>query len=286
MNINQQAQKLLELVNKKNQEKHSKFISIASGKGGVGKTNFAVNLSYILANKFEKKVLLIDADMGMADVHVILNLKPQNNLKALLSGKKPQDIVVNTKGFDVLPGFSGIDTLDDLEDFMMMKIINDLTDFSKDYDFVIIDTAAGIDNKVISFIRASSRSFVITTPEPPAMMDAYALMKSIYKIYNYTNFKLVINMCKNKNEALFTYDRLNNSFRRFVNKNIEMAGWIPYSQTLNRAIKSKKLISEVFPSDDFTRAVTAIASKEVGEEYEFDGDGNFWKKLMSFLKKE
>ena len=284
MNLNQQAQKLIELVNKNNKEKYSKFVSVASGKGGVGKTNFAVNFAYVLANTFSKKVLLIDADVGMADVHVILNLKPQNSIKSLIEGKKPEDIVISTKGFDVLPGLSGLDSLDSFEDYLINKVINDLAEFSKNYDYIIIDTAAGVDNKVSSFIRASSKSYIITTPEPTAIMDAYALMKSIYKIYDYADFKLVVNMCKNKTEAIHTYERLNNSVKRFLNKNIDSPGWLPFSENVKKAIKQKKLVTEEYPSDPFSKALTEIAAKEVGEEIRRE-EKNFWNKLIGFLKK-
>ena len=284
MNVNQQAQKLLELVNKNNKEKYSKFVSVASGKGGVGKTNFAVNFSYVLANKFDKKVLLIDADVRMADVHVILNLKPQNSIKSLIEGKKPEDIVLSAKGFDILPGLSGLDSLDTFEDYLINKVITDLAEFSQNYDFIVIDTAAGVDNKVTSFVRASSKSYIITTPEPTAIMDAYALMKSIYKIYDYADFKLVVNMCKNKNEAINTYERLNNSAKRFLNKNIDSPGWLPFSENVKKAIKQKKLVAEEYPSDPFTKAIIEIAAKEVGEEVKVEKE-NFWNKLMGFLKK-
>jgi len=283
--MNEQAKHLIELVNKKSKEINNKFISITSGKGGVGKTNFAVNFSYILANKFGKKVLLIDADIGMADVHVVLNIKPENTLKNIINGKKPSDVVIKTKGIDILPGFSGIDSIDELEDFLFMKLIQDLSEFSENYDYVVIDTAAGIDSKVSSFIRAASKSYVITTPEPTALMDAYALIKSIYNLYQYSDFKLIINMCKNKNEALNTYERLNNSFKKFLDKSFEFQGWIPFSKNLPLTIKQKKLISEEYPSDDFVKNIAYIAAKETQEELT-EEKGNFWEKLLNLLKKQ
>ena len=282
--MNEQAKDLIELVNKKNLEKNNKFIAVTSGKGGVGKTNFAVNFAYHLVNSYNKKVLLIDADIGMADIHVVLNIRPENNLKNVLNGKKLEDVVITRFGIDVLPGFSGIDSLDDLEDFVVSKLIQDLSEFSQKYDYVIIDTSAGIDNKVSAFVRAASRSYVITTPEPTAFLDAYALIKSIYKIYGYSNFKLIINMCKNKNEALDTYERLDQSFKKFLNRTFEFYGWIPFSENLNKSIKEKKLISESYPSDKFVKQIKEITAKEVGEPVP-EIEESFWKKLVGFLKK-
>ncbi len=282
--MNEQAKELIELVNKKNLEQNNKFIAVTSGKGGVGKTNFAVNFAYHLVNSYDKKVLLIDADIGMADIHIVLNLKPENNLKNVLNGKKIEDVVVTRFGIDVLPGFSGIDSIDEMEDFLISKLIQDLSEFSKKYDYVIIDTSAGIDNKVSAFVRAANRSYVITTPEPTAFLDAYALIKSIYKIYGYSNFKLIINMCKNKNEALDTYERLDQSFRKFLDKSFELYGWIPWSENVNKAIKEKKLISESYPSDQFVKQIKEITAKEVGEPIS-ETEESFWKKLVGFLKK-
>lgn len=282
--MNEQARELIELVNKKNSQKNSKFIAISSGKGGVGKTNFAVNFAYHLVNTFNKKVLLIDADIGMADVHIVLNIKPENNLKNILNGKKLEDIVVNRFGIDVLPGFSGINSIDEMEDFLVSKVIQDLSTFSEKYDYVIIDTSAGIDTKVSAFIRASNRTYVVTTPEPTAFLDAYALIKSIFNIYSYSNFKLIINMCKNKNEAFDTYDRLDQSFKKFLKKSFELYGWLPWSETVNKSIKEKKLISDSYPSDKFVQHVKEIASKEAGEKF-VKTEENFWKKLVGFLRR-
>ncbi len=282
--MNEQARDLIELVNRKNSEKNSKFIAITSGKGGVGKTNFAVNFAYQLVNTYNKKVLLIDADIGMADIHIVLNIRPENNLKNVLNGKQLKDVVISRFGIDVLPGFSGIDSIDEMEDFLISKLIQDLSEFSNNYDYVIIDTSAGIDNKVSAFIRAANRSYVITTPEPTAFLDAYALIKSIYKIFGYNSFKLIINMCKNKNEAIDTYERLNQSFKKFLDKSFELYGWIPFSENLNKSIKEKKLISEVYPSDKFVEQIREIAAKEVGEVV-IETEEGFWKKLVRFLKK-
>ncbi|EDP73344.1 AAA family ATPase [Hydrogenivirga sp. 128-5-R1-1] len=282
--MNEQAKELIELANRKTIESNNKFIAITSGKGGVGKTSFAVNFAYQLVNTFSKKVLLIDADIGMADVHVVLNIKPENNLRHILNGKRLEDVVIKRFGIDVLPGFSGIESLDEMEDFLATRVIQDLTDFSEKYDYVIIDTSAGINTRVSAFVRAANRSYVITTPEPTAYLDAYALIKSIFKIYKYSNFKLIINMCKNKNEAIETYERLNQPFKRFLDKSFELFGWIPLSETVNKSIKEKRLISETYPSDKFVKHIKEIAAKEVGEPI-LDSDKNFWKKLMEFIKR-
>jgi len=195
-----QASGLRELVSR-NDIRNSKFITVASGKGGVGKTNFAVNFAYVLANEFKKRVLLIDADIGMANVHLFLGIEKGKNIKHLFMGEKIEDVIQQAAGFDVLAGFSGIEDFFDIEEVSIQTVINQLDLVSQKYDYIIIDTSAGIDEKVISFLRASYKSYIITTPEPTALMDAYALIKTLYNLYKYDSFKIIVNMCKNREEG-------------------------------------------------------------------------------------
>jgi len=281
--MEEQIQGLRELIGKEDKFVNSKFISIASGKGGVGKTNFAVNFAYILANNFGKKVLLIDADIGMANVHILLNADLKKNIKKIIDGENIENLVMNIKGFDTLFGFSGIDSIAELEDFRIHKLIYQLNKISQKYDYIIIDNSPGIGEKVISFLRASNSSYIITTPEPTAIMDSYALIKSLYKLYRYSRFKIVVNMCKRKFEEKEVFNKLNFSANKFLNLNLELAGKISFSQNLEKCVKEKKLIAEVYPSDPYTIDLKNIASKEVGEPIK-EKNNNFWEKVLTFLK--
>ncbi|NPA13179.1 MAG: MinD/ParA family protein [Aquificae bacterium] len=280
-----QAKGLLKLINEKGIHRNTKFLAIASGKGGVGKTNFAVNLAYILANDFDKKVLLIDADMGMANVHILVNVNTKKTLKDILNGERIEDIIFTTRNFDVLPGFSGIDAINEIDDSAVYKLVQNLNDISENYDFVLIDTSAGIDNKVISFIRASSKTYVLTTPEPTAIMDAYALIKSMKKLYDYSNFKIVVNMVKNEDEGIETFERLRSSIKKFLDIDVQLAGVIPLTKNLQKTVKKKQIISEVYPSDKFVLHLKKIAASEVGEPAPEIKEG-FWDRVVSFLRKE
>ncbi|BCD61856.1 flagellar biosynthesis protein FlhG [Nitratiruptor sp. YY08-26] len=277
-----QASGLRELVSKSD-TKNSKFITIASGKGGVGKTNFAVNFSYILANEFKKRVLLIDADIGMANVHLFLGLDKGKNIKHLFTGEKIENIIQHAVGFDVLVGFSGIDDFFEMEDVSIQTVINQLELVSQKYDYIIIDTGAGIDEKVASFLRASHKSYVITTPEPTALMDAYALIKTLYNLYKYDNFKIVVNMCKNKEEGEQTFNKLKISTNKFLGIDIELLGVLPFTNNLRQAVKRKELVAVLYPKDGYTNSIRRICKEEL--KVESVTHDKFWQKLFDFMGK-
>lgn len=277
-----QASGLRELVSKKDVY-NSKFITIASGKGGVGKTNFAVNFSYIMANEFGKKVLLIDADIGMANVHLFLHLDAAKNIKHLFMGERIENIIQKAYNFDALLGFSGIEDFFDMEDISVQTVIAQLDEISKNYDYIIIDTGAGIDEKVAAFLRASSKSYIITTPEPTALMDAYALIKSMYNIYGYDNFKIVVNMCKNREEGELTFNKLKVSVNRFLGIDIELLGILPYTNNLRTAVKKKELITMSYPKDSYSINIKQICKEEL--QIESVVQDKFWQKLFDLIGK-
>ena len=280
--MNDQALGLRELVAKSGHQ-NSKFITIASGKGGVGKTNFAVNYSFVLANEFKKKVLLIDADLGMANIHLFTNADPDRNIKNLTTGIPVEEVIQPSLGFDVLLGFSGIDEIDNLEDISIQSLINDLERVSKRYDYIIFDTGAGIDEKVVSFLRASHKSYVITTPEPTALMDAYALIRSVYRLYGYKNFKIIVNMCKNRDEGEVTFNKLKMTVAKFLNFDIELLGILPYTNNLRNAVRNKELVAQKYPKDSYTINIRRICKAET--KVESLKDEKFWQKLFDFMGK-
>lgn len=280
--MDDQAKGLKELINRNKTLQNSKFITVASGKGGVGKTNFSVNFAFTLANYFKKKVLLIDADIGMANIHILLNTDPSKNLKNLFNGESIEDILVNSYGFDAILGFSGVESITEMDEISASTLINALESISYRYDYIIIDTGAGIDEKIASFLRASSKSYVVTTPEPTALMDAYALIKSIYNIYGYNNFKIVINMAKSKEEAKKTFEKLKISTNKFLGIDVEMMGYLPLTSNLKKCVKQKELITKLLPNDPFSLEMKKICAVELEEPVEVENT-NFWEKVFDFL---
>ncbi|MBK3332478.1 MinD/ParA family protein [Persephonella atlantica] len=283
--MEEQAKGLLKKIKESGIKRNTKFVAVASGKGGVGKTNFAVNFSYVLSNEFDKKVLLIDADIGMANVHILVNVSTKKTLKDILNGEKIEDIIFSTRGFDVLPGFSGIDAINEVEDSTVFQFVQNLNDVSENYDYIIIDTAAGIDNKVISFIRASSKTYVITTPEPTAIMDAYALIKSMKKLYDYTDFRIVVNMARNEEEGINTFERIKSSVKKFLDLDIQLGGILPYTKNIHKTVKKKQIITEVYPSEKFVMKLKHIAAEEVGQPPPPVKE-KFWDRVINFLRKD
>lgn len=286
--MEKQLEGLKEYLSQKKEEikdkKNTKFISVASGKGGVGKTNFTVNFAYVLANIFNKKVLLIDADIGLGNVHILLRLPLVKYLKEVLNGKSLEDNIVNIKNFDVLPGFSGFEKLSEIESANIDKLIDQIEKVSKNYDYVLIDTSAGITDEVVNFIRSSDKSFIITTPEPTAITDAYALIKTMIKIYNYSDFDIVVNMCKSREEGIEVFEKINNSSVKFLETNLRFAGFLPFSEELRRSVLERKLITENFPKNNYTKYLIEIVKEELNIPSEKKED-SFWGKFLSFFKK-
>lgn len=275
------------LTHKENEKlkRNTNFITVTSGKGGVGKTNFIVNFAYILANYHKKKVLLIDADIGLGNIHIILRLPLVKSLKDVLNGKRLEDNIVTIKNFDVLPGFSGFDSLKEVEKSKIDKLVFDIERLSANYDYVLIDTSAGIGDEVVSFINASDKTYVITTPEPTAITDAYALIKTMVKLYNYREFHLVVNMCKNYQESLEVFNNINNSTQRFLSVTLKNTGFLQVSDNLKKSVLDRNLVVESYPSDDYSKSLLKIVERELKVSNTEIDRGSFWKKFLSFLSR-
>lgn len=263
--------------------RNTKFITISSGKGGVGKTNFIVNFAYILANNYKKRVLLVDADIGLGNVHIILRLPLIKSLKEVLNGASITDNIITIKNFDVLPGFSGFEKIKEVEQTKIDKLLYDIENLSSQYDYILIDTSAGIGEDVISFIVASDKSYIITTPEPTAITDAYALIKTMVKLYDYNNFEIIVNMCKNQEEGFEIFLNLNNSTQKFLSTKIELAGVLPFSENLRKSVLERKLIAEEYTRDTYTKGIVDIVEREINNR-QINTGSKFWEKFLSFFK--
>ncbi len=283
--MNEQARELLRLMEKENSRYHTKFFTISSGKGGAGKTTFAVNYAYVLANFFKKKVLLIDADVGMANIHVLLNLKPKKDIRNILEKTDINQIIESKYNIDILPGFSGIEEISEIEDYTLTRLIQKLSDISDRYDYILIDTSAGIDSRVTSFIRASGKSYIIVTPEPTSMTDAYALIKSIRKLYGYSKFKIVVNMASDIKEGYETFNRLRESARKFLDMDLQLAGILPKTKNMTYAIKKKDVFCKIFPDEKYTLEIKKLSSKELGESVPVESGQSFWGRVLRFLRR-
>lgn len=237
----------------------TRILSVASGKGGVGKSNLSVNLSIALAD-LGKKVLLLDADLGMANVNVILGIIPRFNLFHVIKGeKKLKEVVLSVpQGIDIIAGASGFSELADLEQSMRRKFVRGLNSLEH-YDYIIIDTAAGVSQNVLKFIGASDEVLIVTTPEPTAITDAYGIIKSVVRD-GFNNIRLVVNRVSNIMEGKKISDRIIRITHQFLNVSISGLGYVYDDPSVGKAVKMQDPFFRAFPSSKAAKSLSHIAS--------------------------
>ncbi|GEM_PF-109287 len=240
------------------ESKRMKIISIASGKGGVGKSNLSVNLSIALAD-IGYRVLLLDADLGLANINILLGVIPKSNIIHVIQGKKKlNEIVLSVpQGIDIIAGASGFSELANLSGDIRKKFIRDLGKFQA-YDYLIIDTAAGLHASVLNFIQASQEVIIITTPEPTAITDAYGIIKSIVHL-GFTNIKLVVNKVRNIMEGKKVSDRIIHIASQFLNVQINSLGYLYEDEVLIRSVKMQEPVVRAFPSSRLAKSFYHLA---------------------------
>ncbi len=281
--MERQADKLLELVKDRNRESRCRVLSFVSGKGGVGKTLIATSFAYTLANTFGKKVLLLDCDIGLGNVHLLLGLDPSKNLKAVLRGSSLKEVIQNIYNFDVVLGFSGIDSLEELESYEAANLLIQIDRVLENYDYVILDNSAGISRFTVNFSRAATETYIVTNPEPTALTDAYAFIKSVYRVYGYTSFKVIVNAVSSRREGFKVFERLRLSVEKFLQFRLKLAGILPYSSRVKDALTSGMPLVHLYPSDPFSLGLRRIVQLETGEVLP-EEEESFIKKLIRFLK--
>ncbi len=279
-----QVESLLKLAKNRGKKRSPNLISVVSGKGGVGKTAITTSLAYSLANHFNKKVLLLDCDVGLGNVHVVLGLSLDKNLKLVFKGLPIREVVQRVYNFDVVLGFSGIERLDELEEVNPSSFLIQLESITQEYDYILLDNSAGLNRYTLGFSKASSSTYVITTPEPTSLTDAYAFIKSLYKLYGYKDFKVIVNMASSKREGIEVFERLNYSVSRFLGFKLKLVGVLPYTKNLKESLAKKVPLPELYPFDPFSREIKKVAQLEVGEVYTGEEKrGSFIKSLIKLF---
>lgn len=280
-----QAEGLRKLV--KTEKPSSRIIAVTSGKGGVGKTNIAVNLALAL-RQLDYKVALIDVDLGLANVDIILGINPPYTLGHVFRGEKTinEIIVDGPLGLKLLAGGSGVADLANLNGWRLEVFINSLERLNQEYDFIILDTGAGIHRNVLSFVLATTEVLVVTTPEPTAITDAYGLIKVIKQRSPQTQVRLIVNMAKSPNEAEMVAEKLNSVLREYVQWEIEYLGYVLYDSQVNKAVAEQTPILLSHPSSMTSRSLKRIASIVAGENPPSDQTGvrGFFAKVHDFLR--
>ncbi|MEK6795609.1 MAG: MinD/ParA family protein [Spirochaetota bacterium] len=213
-----------------------RVIAVTSGKGGVGKTNVAINLGIALS-RYKKKVIIMDADLGLANVNVILGKIPEFNLFHVMKGlKKMRDIVITTNyGIRFIAGASGFSQLANLTEESRMNLVKGLEELN-DADIIIIDTGAGVSNNVLSFVLAADEVIIVTTPEPTAITDAYGIIKAISAEASNPELKLIVNRVKSVVEARKVSERVVNIASQFLNMKVNYLGFVFEDEIISQAV--------------------------------------------------
>lgn len=234
--------------------------SISSGKGGVGKTSMAVNLAASLA-AIDKKVLLIDGDLGLANVDILLRLNALHNLQETIEqGRNPAEILIEiVPGFSVLPASSGVPEMASLTHEEQVFLTNALEKIMGGFDFVLVDTAAGIGDSVLWFNRWAHENIVVITPDPTSLTDAYALIKVLASRYNRRRFHLLINSVKSKKEGRAVFDNMSMVLGNFLDIKPLFLGTVPRDRTIGDAIRIQKPFVLANPDSRASIAMSTMA---------------------------
>jgi flagellar biosynthesis protein FlhG len=265
-------------------EQPTSVYSITSGKGGVGKTAVVANLAYVLAS-MGKRVLILDADLGLANIDVVFGISPLYNLNHFFSGDQDlqQIMVEGPLGIRILPAGSGIQNFTNLDSRQKLRLLDGLDAMQNHFDFVLIDTEAGISENVTYFNTAAQEIVIVTTPEPTAITDAYALMKLLSTQYHEKSFNLVVNQITSEDDALDVYRKLTMVANRYLDISIDYLGSIPDDRLMVDSIRKQKVISELHPQSKITQAFRQLAGRICSEPIQTSPKGNlqfFWKKLL------
>ncbi|RJQ13390.1 MAG: MinD/ParA family protein [Nitrospiraceae bacterium] len=237
-------------------------IAVASGKGGVGKTNITANLA-IAFSRLNKKVLVFDADLGLSNIDVVLNLATKYNIRHLFKGEKNlKDLIVEgPMGIKVLPASSGIQELTELDEFQRLRLIEEFEAYDEAVDYLLIDTSSGISTNVAFFCMAAQEIIIVTSAEPTAMTDAYALIKVLFTKYQEKSFKVLVNNVRDANEATDVYRRLSTAAEKFLSISLDYLGYVPYDGLLQKAVRQQRALVEIYPESEAAKSIMQIAER-------------------------
>ncbi|MCQ2535412.1 MAG: MinD/ParA family protein [Lachnospiraceae bacterium] len=273
------------------EEKNARVITITSGKGGVGKSNMSVNLA-VEFTKMGKKVIIFDADLGLANVEVMFGAIPKHNLSDVIyRGMSIKDVITEgPMGIGFISGGSGIVGLNNLNADQINFLVHNLTELGKMCDILIVDTGAGVSDSVLSFVLSSPEIILVSTPEPSSLTDSYSLMKALYKNEGFVKKNAVVHVVANKvtsyAEGQLVYEKLQTVVSQFLGGSLAYLGMIPQDVTLEKAVRLQQLVTIDYPTSKSAKAFNLIAGNlERKEEAVMDKKMSLGQIFGGFFRK-
>ncbi len=286
--MHDQAARLRQLVNENQQQKKARVITVTSGKGGVGKSNFTINFALGLRD-LGKKVVILDADFGLANLDVLLGISVKSTLSNLIYDRKTiWDVLYKSEfGIDLVAGGSGVRDLLSLEEGQLQYFLNQIDLLNQYADYIIIDTGAGLSKETARFMIAADEVILVTTPEPTSITDAYAIIKMVHATAQNIHYKLVINRAVNDMEGKATVDKLQLVSKRFLNIDLSALGYLPDDVHVQNAVKKQQPFYLLYPNSEVTKSMKHIVNQylEVKTTKETShGISGFINKMLKLLK--
>ncbi|EOC99725.1 MinD/ParA family protein [Caldisalinibacter kiritimatiensis] len=270
----EQLRKIMSKLKKENKNyssrkknRKTRVIAITSGKGGVGKTNFTVNLAVSLSN-LGNKVVVFDADIGLANVDVLFGIMPKFTIADLLhENKNIWDIIVDgPNNIKVISGGSGLKDLLEITETQLAKLVKELNQLQEFADYILIDTGAGLSSTVLSFVNSADEVIIVTTPEPTSLTDAYAMIKTLAIKGKHKELNLVINGVKNRIEAEQVYSRLNKVVDKFLKIDINNLGYVLKAKIVSESVIQQTPFTIMYPNSKVSKKVNQIALDIAGKK--------------------
>jgi flagellar biosynthesis protein FlhG len=270
-----QAQQLRNAVKMRNQNQnqnpvpHAQIITIAGGKGGVGKSSLAVNLA-IQMSRAGKKVIIFDADFGLANIEILFDTTPKYNLSDLIYHGMTMKEIITPGPLDIgfISGGSGVLAMNNLHHDQVLYLVKSLSDLNEIADVILIDTGAGVSDQVLEFVMASREILLVTTPEPSSVMNSYSLLKALYRNPNFeergTTIHVIANKVSSGEEGRIVFDKLDSVVEQFLHGRLSYLGPIPQDDALERAVYQQKTVSLENPNALSAKAYAVLAQNLIG----------------------
>lgn len=269
----------------KRESVRTRVMSVTSGKGGVGKTHLVSNIAISLA-KQGRDVLVVDADLGLANIDVVLGLEVRRTLHDFLEGRNSLEelIVEGPEGVRIIPASSGVESILQLTAQERLYLLQAIEELAAQYDYLIIDTPAGIGSDVLSFNGASSEIVCVITPEPTSLTDAYALIKVLSRRFGERLIRIIVNEVADERQAEATFNRFHSVVQQYLRVELSYLGWVPNDPVVSQAVRQQRAFTLEYPSSKASRAVARIAGEIDSKFFEHRIKGGmqfFFRQLLN-----